>query len=161
MFKKINSVFSLKIISFSAHLQNHILLPSHLQRIISKNKLLCSWCLKHKHIVSTCPNEPVLFALTWSWFVSGAVTILAEDESLCEMQILIHVSSVMIHPEMYKISASCCIMHQVLGLFASITQHRFIPEVVKILCEEREHPSFTFTLFTGGSCVRNLPPGGV
>lgn len=37
--------------------------------------------------------------------------ILAEDKSLCEMQILFHFSSVMIHPEIYKILASCYIMH--------------------------------------------------
>lgn len=37
--------------------------------------------------------------------------ILAEDESLCEMQILFHFSSVMIHPEIYKILASCSIRY--------------------------------------------------
>lgn len=47
----------------------------------------------------------------------------------------------MTHPEMYKILASCSIMHYVLKLFASIMQHHFSPylEVIKTLCEAREH----------------------
>lgn len=37
--------------------------------------------------------------------------ILAEVESLCEMQMLFHSTSVVIHPEICKNLASCYFMH--------------------------------------------------
>lgn len=68
-----------------------------------KAQAYCKYLLKWTSIV--CLD----MILTGLFHVLSA--ILAEDESLCEMQILFHFSSVMIHPEMCKILASCYIMH--------------------------------------------------